>query len=65
MSPQGGPFSDWRGFGLSGPEATTYANVNEPWGQTVGNMIGVSSFALPGFPSGVGREVIGQLPSGF
>jgi hypothetical protein len=28
-------------------------------------VIGVSNFALPGRPSGVEREVIGQLPSGF
>ena len=28
-------------------------------------VIGVSSFALPGEPSGVDREIIGQLPSGF
>ena len=27
-------------------------------------MIGVNSFALPGEPSGVDREIIGQLPSG-
>jgi hypothetical protein len=29
------------------------------------HVIGVNNFALPGFPSGVDREVIGQLPSGF
>src|SRR4051794_35841412 len=28
-------------------------------------VIGVSSFALPGEPSGVDREIIGQLPSGI
>ena len=28
-------------------------------------VIGVSSFALPGDPSGDDREIIGQLPSGF
>src|ERR1700730_12018613 len=28
-------------------------------------MIGVNSFELPGEPSGVDRESIGQLPSGF
>jgi hypothetical protein len=28
-------------------------------------VIGVRSFALPGEPSGVDRETIGQLPSGF
>ena len=28
-------------------------------------VIGVSSFELPGEPSGVDREIIGQLPSGF
>ena len=28
-------------------------------------VIGVNNFALPGVPSGVDREVIGQLPSGF
>src|SRR5207248_8403472 len=28
-------------------------------------VIGVNSFALPGEPSGVDREIIGQLPSGF
>ena len=27
-------------------------------------VIGVNSFALPGEPSGVDREIIGQLPSG-
>jgi len=29
------------------------------------HVIGVNNFALPGFPSGVDREVIDQLPSGF
>jgi hypothetical protein len=28
-------------------------------------MIGVNNFELPGLPSGVDREIIGQLPSGF
>jgi hypothetical protein len=28
-------------------------------------VIGESNFALPGLPSGVAREAIGQLPSGF
>src|SRR5439155_3335116 len=28
-------------------------------------VIGVNSFELPGEPSGVEREIIGQLPSGF
>ena len=28
-------------------------------------VIGVNSFELPGEPSGVDREIIGQLPSGF
>ena len=28
-------------------------------------VIGVKSFALPGSPLGVDREIIGQLPSGF
>src|ERR1700676_5247889 len=28
-------------------------------------VIGVKSFELPGEPSGVDREIIGQLPSGF
>ena len=28
-------------------------------------LIGVNSFELPGEPSGVDREIIGQLPSGF
>src|SRR3984957_14609274 len=28
-------------------------------------VIGVNSFALPGEPSGVDREIIGQLPSGL
>jgi hypothetical protein len=28
-------------------------------------VIGANDFALPGLPSGVDREVIGQLPSGF
>jgi hypothetical protein len=28
-------------------------------------VIGVRSFALPGEPSGVDREIIGRLPSGF
>ncbi len=28
-------------------------------------VIGVNSFELPGLPSGVDREIIGQLPSGF
>ena len=28
-------------------------------------VIGVSSFAPPGAPSGVDREIIGGLPSGF
>src|SRR3954468_19240329 len=28
-------------------------------------VIGVKSFALPGDPLGVDREIIGQLPSGF
>src|SRR5437868_12148751 len=28
-------------------------------------VIGVNNFELPGEPSGVDREIIGQLPSGF
>jgi hypothetical protein len=29
------------------------------------HVIGVNNFALPGLPSGVARDFIGQLPSGF
>jgi hypothetical protein len=32
--------------------------------EAAAHVIGVNSFALPGFPSGVERDVIGQLPAG-
>jgi hypothetical protein len=50
-----------RSYGFFGTSLTRPSVAQELAAQ----VIGVSSFELPGRPSGVDREIIGQLPSGF
>ena len=42
-----------------------FRNAHAEASMLAAQVIGVNSFALPGEPSGVDREIIGQLPSGF
>src|ERR1700741_2269973 len=59
----------WRCYGSVGPWVwgafgTSLARPSVAQ-ELAAQVIGVNSFELPGEPSGVDREIIGQLPSGF